>query len=80
MYQTSHAPFYLPVRKSLTSFAVITIVLIILTIVNACVCMANFDKGLKAHVMNTKIEEEKLNMTELPDLKHGPVPTRMTID
>ncbi|KAH8813269.1 hypothetical protein F5884DRAFT_331907 [Xylogone sp. PMI_703] len=80
MYQPSRAKFYLPVRKNLTSFAVITIVLIILTITNACVCMSNFNKGLKAHVLKRKIDEEKANMTELPDLNNGPVPSRMTID
>jgi hypothetical protein len=84
MYEASHAIFYLPARKSLTSFAVITIVLLILTIVNACVCMSNFDQGLKPHIMKRKIggEEaaEKDNMTELPDIKHGPVSSRMTID
>jgi len=83
MYQPSHRDNYLPVRKNLTSFAVITIVLIVLTIINASACMANFNKGLKPHVMKRKIggdEEEKANMTELPDLKHGAVPSRMTID
>jgi len=84
MYQAGHAQNYLPVRKSLTSFAVITIVLIVLTIINASVCTANFGMGLKPHIMKRKIggeEAEKVdNMTELPDLKHGPVPSRMTID
>ena len=84
MYQPSRAQFYLPARKNLTSFAVITIVLLILTIVNACVCMSNFDQGLKPHIMKRKIggEEaaEKDNMTELPDIKNGPVSSRMTID
>ncbi|KAK0128163.1 hypothetical protein ONS95_000144 [Cadophora gregata] len=88
MYQPSRKDDYLPVRKSLTSFAVITIVLIVLTIVNASVCMANFDKGLKPHIMKRKIGGEEAaekmdNMTELPDLKHGghgPVSSRMTID
>ncbi|CAL3972246.1 unnamed protein product [Diplocarpon coronariae] len=87
MYQPSREKDYLPVRKSLTSFAVITIVLLILTISNASVCMANFDKGLKPHIKKRQIggeEAEKLdNMTELPDLKHGqhvPVSGRMTID
>lgn len=83
MYQPSKAPDYLPVRKNLTSFAVLTIILIVLTIINACVCMANFDKGLKPHILKRKIgsEEEKIdNMTELPDLKHGPASSRMTID
>lgn len=84
MYQKSKRAAYLPVRKSLTVFAVITIILIILTIVNACVCTSNFNKGLKPHITKRKIGEpdaEKLdNMTELPDLKHGPVSSRMTID
>jgi len=84
MYQPSHEGNYLPVRKSLTSFAVITIVLLVLTIAIASVCTGNFDKGLKPHIMKRKIgeaEAEKMdNMTELPDLKHGPVSSRMTID
>lgn len=84
MYQPAKEANYLPVRKNLTSFAVITIILIVLTIVNACACMANFDKGLKPHVTKRKIgsEEEKAeHMTELPDLKHGPgAGVRMTID
>lgn len=83
MYQPSHETNYIPVRKMLTSFAVITIILIVLTIINASVCMANFNKGLKPHVMKRKVggEEEKVeHMTELPDLKHGPVSSRMTID
>lgn len=83
MYQPSHYLSYLPVRKSLTSFAVITIILIVLTITNACVCTANFDKGLKVHILkrrNGGDEEKTDNMTELPDLNHGPVSSRMTID
>lgn len=87
MYQPSREKDYLPVRKSLTSFAVLTIILIILTIINACVCMANFGKGLKPHIVKRKIggeEAEKLDrMTELPDLKVGhqhPISNRMTID
>jgi hypothetical protein len=84
MYQPSHEINYLPVRKNLTSFTVITIILIVMTIANACVCTSNFGMGLKPHIMKRQVgaeEAEKLdNMTELPDLKHGPVPSRMTID
>jgi hypothetical protein len=83
MYQPSHENNYLPVRKSLTSFAVITIILIVLTIVNASVCMANFNKGLKPHLLKRKIgreEEKDVRMHDLPD-KNGPGPSsRMTID
>ncbi len=82
MYQPGHVEQYMPVRKSLTVFAVIVIILILLTIANAIICMRNFDKGLKPHVLKRKIEgEEKIeHMTELPDLKRGPVANRMTID
>lgn len=88
MYQKDHEEFYKPVRKNLTSFACITIILIILTIINAIACMMNFNKGLKQHVMSRKISDEdteKLGagtMTELPDLKpgHAPASSRMTID
>jgi uncharacterized membrane protein YidH (DUF202 family) len=91
MYSTSHQKSYLPVRKNLTSFACITILLIVLTIANAVACMMNFGKGLRQHVMKRKIgddDQEKLgtgmdhNLTELPNLKpgHAPVSSRMTID
>ncbi|CAG8955669.1 hypothetical protein HYFRA_00010934 [Hymenoscyphus fraxineus] len=87
MYQKDHENYYKPVRKNLTSFAVITILLIVLTITNAITCMMNFNKGLKQHVMSRKITDEdteKLGgtMTELPDLKpgHQPTSSRMTID
>jgi len=84
MYQPERRENYLPVRKNLTSFAVITILLLLLTITNASVCMANFNKGLKPHIHKRKIgtEVEKgENMTEMPDLKHGVAPQgRMEID
>jgi hypothetical protein len=83
MYQPGFLDNYLPVRKNLTSFAVITLLLIILTIANACVCASNFNKGLKQHISKRKItaeDEKPEHMTELPDLKHPTAPTRMTID
>ena len=41
---------YLPARRTLAVFAVITILLLIVTIVVACWCTNNFNKGLKPHV------------------------------
>ena len=41
---------YIPARKTLTVFAVITLVLLIVTLVVAIMCMRNFGKGLKPHV------------------------------
>jgi hypothetical protein len=91
MYQTNNKARYRsydPVRHSLTTFAVITIILIVLTIINACACMANFDRGLKPFIAGRKVEseDEKLHggmMTEMPSLAHHggmPVTSRMTID
>lgn len=84
MYQPGHMEKYLPARKSLTSFAVLTIILIILTIMNASICTANFGMGLKPHLMKRKIggegSAEKDIMTELPEFPRGPVSSRMTID
>lgn len=81
MYQPSRAKTYLPARRSLTSFAVITILLIVCTIINAVLCMANFGKGLKPHIQKRQMESEddvKSPMNEMaPNM---PMPSRMTID
>lgn len=81
MYQPSREKTYLAARRSLTSFAVITILLIICTIINAVLCMANFGKGLKPHIQRRKMESEedvKSPMNEMaPNM---PMPSRMTID
>ncbi|KFA47137.1 hypothetical protein S40293_09523 [Stachybotrys chartarum IBT 40293] len=81
MYQSGYSQHYLAVRRSLTAFAVITILLIVLTIVNAIICMRNFGAGLKAHLLTPHNAEEKpdMNSINLQDAKQ-PVPSRMTID
>jgi hypothetical protein len=73
---------YKPARRSLTTFAVITIILIILTITNAIACILNFDKGLKPHITKRKVpdDEDKNSMTEMSAHMPQPVPSRMTID
>ncbi|KAL8639609.1 MAG: hypothetical protein Q9228_003378 [Teloschistes exilis] len=59
MYQPSRRLDYNPVLRPLTTFAVITVILIILTIVNACMCTANFGRGLKPHIAGRKLESEE---------------------
>ncbi|KAL5356371.1 hypothetical protein BJX96DRAFT_105372 [Aspergillus floccosus] len=71
---------YLPAQKSLTFFAVITLVLIVMTIINACMCMHNFHKGLKPHVNKKKADKEAEKTTELSSNITGQVPSRMMID
>jgi hypothetical protein len=84
MYQhTARATRYIPARKSLTTFAVITIVLLIITITNAIMCAANFNQGLKPYIAKRKVdnEDEKPTMMEMPNLAGGPPhSSRMEID
>jgi hypothetical protein len=88
MYESGHLDAYLPARKELTTFAVLTIILIVLTIINACLCANNFGKGLKPYVTKRKLENEDeknrytytTEMTAGPSGKPGPMPARMTID
>ncbi|KAJ9158518.1 Acyl-CoA N-acyltransferase [Coniochaeta hoffmannii] len=81
IYQPSHQANYLAVRRSLTAFAVMTIILIILTIVNAFICMSNFGKGLKNHLVRPSAEDEEKveNAYQMQDQKPQ-LPSRMTID
>ncbi|KAM5456850.1 hypothetical protein MaudCBS49596_001091 [Microsporum audouinii] len=83
MYSPAKEQAYLPARRSLTFFAVATIILIIMTIINAILCTLNFNKGLKPHITSKKRHRgaEKGEGTELHDqFSQNPVPTRMTID
>jgi len=87
MYSRSRSAFYQGARKELTTFAVITIVLIVMTIINACLCCANFNQGLKPYISRRKVPnaEEKSRYGNDTEMGQGPnklsqVPSRMTID
>ena len=88
MYEPGHLQAYLPARKELTIFAVLTIILILMTIVNACMCANNFNRGLKPYITKRKLEsqEEKNRYTYTTEMTAGlggklaPLPSRMTID
>ncbi|KAH6609212.1 hypothetical protein Trco_002558 [Trichoderma cornu-damae] len=80
IYEPSRAQSYMAVRRSLTAFAVITILLIIMTIINAIICMHNFGSGLKTHLMACKDDEKAdINSFGMNDVK-APMQSRMTID
>ena len=74
---------YLPARRSLTSFAIITVLLMVITIVVAFMCTLNFKAGLHQYFMKKKAGggagPAKEYSTEMPALS-GPTPSRMTID
>ncbi|PSR94521.1 hypothetical protein BD289DRAFT_459275 [Coniella lustricola] len=76
-----HAEQYMPVRKSLTAFAVLAILLIICTIINAFYCINNYGNGLKVHLLKSTQAPEKSDDGSL-DMHHlkSTAPTRMTID
>ncbi|KAH8682191.1 hypothetical protein BX600DRAFT_36634 [Xylariales sp. PMI_506] len=82
IYNPSFATFYQPVKKSMTAFAVLTIILIIMTIINAMVCIMNFGAGLKQH-LNSKpqrdMDKDQASYS-LNDVKQTQLPSRMTID
>ena len=86
MYSPARYKIYLAARKELTTFAVITVVLIVFTIINACWCAANFGRGLKPYVVRRKVdpdEEKPYGATELVSGPAGAIPKmneRMTID
>jgi len=91
MYDSSMAYEYTPARHSLTTFSVLAILLLVVTIATAVECMRNFNKGLRPHIQRRK-------MPDVNDGKYagrytgeqfaggaqqhqlGAVPTRMTID
>lgn len=79
MYTPPKEDNYRPARRSLTFFAIITLVLIVLTITNACMCTHNFHKGLKPHLNRNKKAETENQMLDLSST-NGMMPPRMTID
>ena len=89
MYQHNEtAKLYYPARKSLTAFAVLTIICIILTIINAQVCYNKYGKGLKPYNLNRKVDTDDEKpigngmQMEMPHLNYASAPAtnRMTID
>jgi hypothetical protein len=80
MYQPARYRVYLSVRRSLTFFAIITIILIIVTIINACMCTRNFHKGLKPHINSRTKPDSDEETTELSTNISGQMPSRMMID
>lgn len=81
IYTPYKREFYQPVKKSMTAFAVITILLIVMTIINAMVCLMNFGAGLKQHLQAKpqQIDKDQASYS-MNDVKQTALPSRMTID
>ncbi|KAF2401925.1 hypothetical protein EJ06DRAFT_367978 [Trichodelitschia bisporula] len=74
---------YLPARRTLTTFAVITIALLVVTIIVACWCTFNFNKGLKPHLSKRQphnVDSDKLYIDDMPHRVNMPTSSRMEID
>jgi hypothetical protein len=69
---------YLPARRSLTTFAVLTIILLITTIAIAMICMFNFDKGLRP-MLDTK-KRPRSDQSEMVNLNYVNPSSRLEID
>ncbi|KAJ5719116.1 hypothetical protein N7493_007571 [Penicillium malachiteum] len=80
MYAPATRIDYLPARTSMTFFAVITLALIVTTIINACMCVNNFHRGLKPHITKKKAKPEEKNTELSSNLGGATVPSRMMID
>ncbi|KAL7317687.1 hypothetical protein PS15m_004009 [Mucor circinelloides] len=63
IYDESQRQKYLFVKEFLTFFACVTLILLLLTTVNAAICWYNFDKGLKPHLLK-RADEPSQNTEE----------------
>lgn len=83
MYQPGQADKYASGRRSLTAFAVMAVVLIVVTVVNAMVCTHNFKMGLKQVASPKKSYSNGLDEMEHFEINPHLLPTpssRMLID
>jgi uncharacterized membrane protein YciS (DUF1049 family) len=79
MYSTEREHNYLAARKELTTFAVLTIILILMTIINCIWCAFNYNKGLRPYVARRKVqsEEEKISSGVGPGSTYASYATEM---
>jgi len=67
---TSRIDDYLPARRSLTTFAIITIILLVTTIIIASICTSKFGKGLFDRQNNRDLETIPMNTTHQRPQNH----------
>lgn len=62
---------YAPAAKPLTALAVLTIIMLILTLGTGFKCMQNFGRGLKPYVNKQKRDDDdKVYLNDLPNPNH----------
>jgi uncharacterized membrane protein len=76
MYSSERALDYAPARRTLTVFAVITLLLVAITIIVAVWCTLNFNKGLKPHLTNARpVSQDDQSSKQKFELDYAPQPT-----
>lgn len=55
MYSGSKADLYGAARRPLATFACVTLILLVVSIANACVCTSNFGRGLNSYVAQRRV-------------------------
>ena len=91
MYDSSKAADYATARHSLTTFSVLAILLLVVTIATAVECGRNFNKGLRPHIQRRKVPDvgdtkysggyaNESYAGQAQQHQLGAVPNRMTID
>lgn len=76
MHSPSDSADFKSVRISLTLFASVSLLLMLLTLINSVMCIVNFNKGLKPHVNPTK--KRRKNSVAL-ELQESETPTRFLL-
>lgn len=73
MYSGPKAESYGPARRPLATFACVTLILLVISIVNAWVCTSNFGRGLETYVRQRRVGTEPnspdTSMEQWSDLK-----------
>ena len=62
MFSRAREHNYIAARKELLTFAVLTIILILMTIVNCIWCATNYNKGLRPYLARRKVQSEEEKM------------------
>jgi hypothetical protein len=77
MYSPGWEEPYLPARKELTTFAALTICLIVVTISYSCICAHNYNKGLKPYINKPQAVEDDEKPMGMAGSAYAPFATEM---
>lgn len=76
MYAGPKSAQYGSARRPLATFAILTLILLVLSIINAAICMRNFGKGLKNYVAQRTVGHDPASPEMLMEQWHSPKSTK----